>query len=722
MEFERNWKDYSDEEKYLSIKSYLKGMVKLDDGDVTANKQRLEWIREHLPAYKVSGNEEKNYVFISYSHRDYEKVYSDLAYFCYNPNKRVRFWYDEGLPLGKEWDKAARKLMSSSRCVGVIFYLSKNLLLSKSVLKEIEMVKEFDKYYFAVALEPGGYSAENIFDGVSYGELHNAYGNDNEIDKTIGFLKTFFPDSKTALSMSGENAEARIAKIAENLNVTEEVFSDFVTEKIQGGLRIVDYRGNKTDVIIPSLIYDKPVTEISCGFNTAVKIQIPAGVRKIDTEKFIYADNLEEIKVDGKNKYYRDICGVLCAKDLNAIVRVPINWNWKKQFSDEKMWEADFSHLSGGIKTMGFQALRSLMTSNCSVPIEDPLENSYNEALCCEKYEMNKDDFKALFLKLSKDINTNDKFKICTDTGLKRYTITKPTSSALERNILEESFYVTYSSAQKRYKVYSLAKELSVFNGIERISEYAFKGCRNIDYLFLPDSITNISKYAFTDSSVKLIFLPEKLEKINDGLFYNCKNLNTVLTITDNINCGKEYGLIRETVIGGKISYIGANAFGNTFISNVVLGNSVKSIGDCAFKNCGYLFKINIPQSVESIGDNAFENCMILNTLTISEGVKNIGLSCFKNCIYLQNINLPSTIDSLDYSVFSGCFSIKQIKFSNTKNVWLQIWNKGLSAFLNLLFGSLNGKDYIKTDDCIPPNLKSAQIICTDGVFEPSVS
>ena len=31
MEFERNWKDYSDEEKYLSIKSYLKGMVKLDD-------------------------------------------------------------------------------------------------------------------------------------------------------------------------------------------------------------------------------------------------------------------------------------------------------------------------------------------------------------------------------------------------------------------------------------------------------------------------------------------------------------------------------------------------------------------------------------------------------------------------------------------------------------------------------------------------------------------
>lgn len=139
MEDKREWKDYSSAEKLIAIDAYLSGMTKLDDSDETANGERLQWIREHLPAYDLSGG--KNYIFISYSHRDYKQVFSDLAYFSYNSQTRVRFWYDEGLPVGEDWEKAAGGFMADPHCVGVVFYLSKNLLLSPSVFKEIQTVK-----------------------------------------------------------------------------------------------------------------------------------------------------------------------------------------------------------------------------------------------------------------------------------------------------------------------------------------------------------------------------------------------------------------------------------------------------------------------------------------------------------------------------------------------------------------------------------------------------
>ncbi len=76
-----------------------------------------------------------NYVFISYSHKDYKAVYCDLLEFH---KAGVRFWYDYGLPAGKDWNKVVEQKIKAKECSGVIFYLSSNLFLSRSVLREIE--------------------------------------------------------------------------------------------------------------------------------------------------------------------------------------------------------------------------------------------------------------------------------------------------------------------------------------------------------------------------------------------------------------------------------------------------------------------------------------------------------------------------------------------------------------------------------------------------------
>lgn len=97
----------------------------------------------------------QNYIFISYSHKDYKEVYSDLAHlYC----QGVRFWYDKGLEAGEDWECEVKEHIHSPYCCGVIFYLSTNMFLSESIFKEIGFVTEktnilLQKNYFCVNLQ-----------------------------------------------------------------------------------------------------------------------------------------------------------------------------------------------------------------------------------------------------------------------------------------------------------------------------------------------------------------------------------------------------------------------------------------------------------------------------------------------------------------------------------------------------------------------------------------
>lgn len=90
---------------------------------------------EKVPCDKVGKDE--SYIFISYSHKDYKKVYADLAG-LYASN--IPFFYDYKLQAGTEWNKDVRRIMQDPRCTGVIFYISENFFLSDSIREEIRLV------------------------------------------------------------------------------------------------------------------------------------------------------------------------------------------------------------------------------------------------------------------------------------------------------------------------------------------------------------------------------------------------------------------------------------------------------------------------------------------------------------------------------------------------------------------------------------------------------
>ena len=79
-----------------------------------------------------------------------------------------------------------------------------------------------------------------------------------------------------------------------------------------------------------------------------------------------------------------------------------------------------------------------------------------------------------------------------------------------------------------------------------------------------------------------------------------------------------------------------------------------KIICDEAFMCCESLTDIVIPNSVTSIGDGAFWNCFSLTDIVIPDGVTSIGGGAFNNCISLKSLEIPDSVVNLNGNPFKG--------------------------------------------------------------------
>ena len=178
----------------------------------------------------------------------------------------------------------------------------------------------------------------------------------------------------------------------------------------------------------------------------------------------------------------------------------------------------------------------------------------------------------------------------------------------------------------------------------DRIGDYMFCYCANLQDIVLPESVTSIGDDAFSGcSSLASIDIPEGVTSIGDWAFYNCSSLTSI-------------------AIPEGVTSIGDHAFYNcSSLTSIDIPEGVTSIGDVAFYNCSSLTSIAIPEGVTSIGDIAFSGCSSLTSIDIPEGVTSIGYSAFSDCSSLTSIDIPDSVTSIGDYAFWGCSSLTQV-------------------------------------------------------------
>lgn len=210
---------------------------------------------------------------------------------------------------------------------------------------------------------------------------------------------------------------------------------------------------------------------------------------------------------------------------------------------------------------------------------------------------------------------------------------------------------------------------------LEEIPTSFVEGCSALTTLVIPNTVTKISKNAFSESGLTQITLPENLTTIEASAFYKTK-LETI-TIPKNVtkiptDCFYQCENLTRAMFPNTLTTIDARAFrGCSNLANIDIPTSLETIGVGAFGDCKNLKLTNqfrFPDSMKEIGEAAFENCTQLgiNQLIFPGNMENANIGAFKNCDvthviveegaktvtlttnkYIKSITLPKTVSKL---------------------------------------------------------------------------
>ena len=164
-------------------------------------------------------------------------------------------------------------------------------------------------------------------------------------------------------------------------------------------------------------------------------------------------------------------------------------------------------------------------------------------------------------------------------------------------------------------------------------------------------SVTSIGNEAFLYCSVTSVTIGNSVESIGERAFDGCSGLTSVHISDIAAWCNIDFARSDSNPL-----YYAHHLYLNgEEVRDLVIPNSVTSIGDNAFYDCDGLTSVTIGNSVTSIGKQAFYNCSALTSVTIGNGVTSIGAYAFDGCSALTSVTIGNSVESIWYGAFANC-------------------------------------------------------------------
>lgn len=217
-----------------------------------------------------------------------------------------------------------------------------------------------------------------------------------------------------------------------------------------------------------------------------------------------------------------------------------------------------------------------------------------------------------------------------------------------------------------------------------------FSNC-NLEYVILPETITNIGAYAFyNNKNITTITIPESVTHLGASAFEDCNGLLEVYynaadavavrnANTDHYVFNNTSSILGYTVyVGDNVRKIPSYVFTQTTSSvNKLYGARIikftenskcTSIESHAFSR-NYCVEVNLPKSLKEIRSSAFE-VNDFDNVVIPENVTTLSSDCFSYCYNLTHVYIPASLETMSSAAFRYTLNAEFEIEEGSKFVW----------------------------------------------------
>ena len=485
------------------------------------------------------------FLFVSYSHRDTEKVYETLDLLH---DRRYRIWYDESCETGNDFRDELRHRIE--RCEAVLLFVSEASMSSPFCGMEIIVARENNKRIYPIYLDDA--KVPPAFEILLANTHHGSVSN---MKKRIDALQRDLP--ATAMDrLTIDETRTKLIKCENNGDSIE----------VDAGVKII----------------------CESAFKNRDKLKhvtLPTSLESIEDEGFRACSSLSEINIPENtisigNSAFRDCLSLKKLSITNSLIKIR-----ERAFENcPRLTEIELPNGLSEIYGSVFNGCKSLK----NIKLPDNLtvigETAFADCVSLEKI-----DLPETMLKIDDLV-----FSGC--SGLKQVTFPngiKKIGKAAFKNCtsltqIELPASLTYISTDvfrgceslrtikidpknKHYKSAPNKRDGSdhvLFNKSKSTIVAYPASSREVQY-DIPDSVTSISDWTFSEcKKLNRISIPDSVESIGEGAFCNC-----------------------------------------ILLDQLEIPDSVEIIDDCAFRGCSSLEKILIPSSVTDLGWGLFDGC-----------------------------------------------------------------------------------------------------------------
>lgn len=162
--------------------------------------------------------------------------------------------------------------------------------------------------------------------------------------------------------------------------------------------------------------------------------------------------------------------------------------------------------------------------------------------------------------------------------------------------------------------------------------------------------VVSIADKAYlSDTTITSAFVPEGIRKIGQQAFRGCKYLHSL-------------------TLPSTIEEIGEDCFAHdTLLRQVLLPRGLKVLENNCFVDCHSLQSIAIPEGVKTIEMDCFVSCRSLKNIMLPDGLETISRGVFFNCDALESITIPASVSIIGDYAFYGCKSLQDVYVLNEK-------------------------------------------------------